>query len=315
MEEDKQYFCECGKQFTSSQSFNGHKSSCKIHQIHKHGSLDFYKESRKRATLSQQQTAKELQKIKEQQLLEIWIAEQHQCECCGKVMTEKYGSGRFCCRACANTRKHSEETKNKIAKTISSLSGQIQTKRKKVKRHFNKKSQYEYEKSPAYCTICGKKLPYEKRKYKTCGRNTPCYKMQLSKSVQKAVAQKGGNLNPRGSGTYKRGTYHGIKCDSSWELAFLVYHLDSGINILRNTDSFQYIFEGKQKQYYPDFIINNVYYEIKGYKRKNTVAKIQYFPKELCLIVIDKTTIKPYLEYVKSTYGEHFWEVLYDITS
>lgn len=33
-------------------------------------------------------------------------------------MTEKYGSGRFCCKACANTRRHSEKTKEKIANSL-----------------------------------------------------------------------------------------------------------------------------------------------------------------------------------------------------
>ena len=38
------------------------------------------------------------------------------CEKCGKYVEDinKYGSGRFCSRACANTRKHSDETKDKI---------------------------------------------------------------------------------------------------------------------------------------------------------------------------------------------------------
>lgn len=30
-------------------------------------------------------------------------------------MTKKFGSGRFCSRSCANTRKHSEETKSKLS--------------------------------------------------------------------------------------------------------------------------------------------------------------------------------------------------------
>jgi hypothetical protein len=30
-------------------------------------------------------------------------------------MTEKFGSGRFCSKACANSKNHSEETKQKIA--------------------------------------------------------------------------------------------------------------------------------------------------------------------------------------------------------
>ena len=39
------------------------------------------------------------------------------CEKCGKTVedSEKFGSGRFCSRSCANGHKHSEETKQKIA--------------------------------------------------------------------------------------------------------------------------------------------------------------------------------------------------------
>ena len=40
------------------------------------------------------------------------------CEKCGKVTEEKFGSGRFCSRACANARTHSAETKEKIRRGI-----------------------------------------------------------------------------------------------------------------------------------------------------------------------------------------------------
>ena len=40
------------------------------------------------------------------------------CERCGKVTEEKFGSGRFCSRACANTRERSSEVKEKIRKGI-----------------------------------------------------------------------------------------------------------------------------------------------------------------------------------------------------
>ena len=35
------------------------------------------------------------------------------CEKCGKQVTEKYGSGRFCSRQCANSRTFSEESRQK----------------------------------------------------------------------------------------------------------------------------------------------------------------------------------------------------------
>lgn len=40
------------------------------------------------------------------------------CEKCGKEVYEKYGSGRFCSRQCANSRTHTQEIKNKISKTL-----------------------------------------------------------------------------------------------------------------------------------------------------------------------------------------------------
>lgn len=42
------------------------------------------------------------------------------CERCGKAVGDfdKFGSGRFCSRACANARSHSKETKDKIRKSV-----------------------------------------------------------------------------------------------------------------------------------------------------------------------------------------------------
>lgn len=42
------------------------------------------------------------------------------CEHCGKIVEEcdKFGSGRFCSRSCANSHNHSEETKAKISASI-----------------------------------------------------------------------------------------------------------------------------------------------------------------------------------------------------
>ena len=57
------------------------------------------------------------------------------CENCGKVVEDKdkFGSGRFCCRACANGHKHSDEWKAKISAGV------------------NKKTECE-------CQFCGRKF-------------------------------------------------------------------------------------------------------------------------------------------------------------
>ena len=40
------------------------------------------------------------------------------CEKCKKEHDGTFGSGRFCSRACANSRTHSEATKEKMAKSV-----------------------------------------------------------------------------------------------------------------------------------------------------------------------------------------------------
>ena len=37
----KEYICICGKVCTTSQSFNGHKSHCKIHRLNKGGEANY----------------------------------------------------------------------------------------------------------------------------------------------------------------------------------------------------------------------------------------------------------------------------------
>ena len=109
----------------------------------------------------------------------------------------------------------------------------------------------------------------------------------------------------------KYGRYNGYYCDSSWELAFLLYSLDNKFEIQRCTESFDYVLNGRARKFHPDFKIGNTYYEIKGRYKEADYEKIKQFPKELTLVVIDKTSIEPYLHHCKVTYGKDF-DRLYD---
>ena len=113
----------------------------------------------------------------------------------------------------------------------------------------------------------------------------------------------------KGSGRGKQGWYKGYWCDSSWELAYVIYNLEHNIKIERNKERFNYIFNNRKYTYSPDFIVNNEYIEIKGYITEQVKAKTNQFPNKL--IVIDKYGIKPYLEYVINKYGKNFID-LYD---
>lgn len=125
-------------------------------------------------------------------------------------------------------------------------------------------------------------------------------RIKLSNSISK--------LRDEGK-TYCRGCmgyYNGIHCDSSWELAFLIYCLEHNISIKRCNIRFKYDYNNEQHIYTPDFIINeNILIEIKGFKDKRWEEK-----KKCCLEnnikIIEKEDILPYINYVKNKYGKNF---------
>lgn len=153
------YICDCGKTFEDPQQFNGHKCHCEQHFLKKYGSLEKFELIKLRSKETVKEAGKiyieKCNKIKQDELL-LWISEKHTCEKCGKVMIEKYGSGRFCCRACSNTRALTDETKKKI---VASYNVKLQDTMEK------------YLLNPNYCSVCGKMLPYENRHRKTCSKN------------------------------------------------------------------------------------------------------------------------------------------------
>src|SRR5258708_639911 len=55
------------------------------------------------------------------------------------------------------------------------------------------------------------------------------------------------------SGRGKKGRYKGYWCDSSYELAFVLYALDEGLWFERNWTSFPYAFQGHSRTWIPDF--------------------------------------------------------------
>lgn len=113
----KEYKCECGKVFDNPQKFNGHKRHCKVH-LNKAGKLNQMltadTQIAKKSSVTQRQKYTQLR----QQKLELWINEQHTCEKCGKVMTEKFGSGRFCSKVCANSHSKSDSSRIKVSQTL-----------------------------------------------------------------------------------------------------------------------------------------------------------------------------------------------------
>lgn len=134
------------------------------------------------------------------------------------------------------------------------------------------------------------------------GRTVEKETERRQKISEKARLSNGGYR--KGSGRGKKGYYKGIWCDSSWELAFVIYNLDHGISFSRNTLGFTYDYNGSSHKYYPDFKVGVTHFKVKGFLTQQYAEKLRQFNEKLH--VLDKKGIKPYLDYVISRYGKNY---------
>jgi hypothetical protein len=201
---------------------------------------------------------------------------------------------KFCSRKCSNSRNLTEETKRKIGKSLIEGGNRFipdnkgrKYERRKLILLTNKKNN---EFTCLHCGEIGKSYKYKKdQKY-----HKECW-LRVSGGIRK------------GSSRGKSGWYKGYWCDSSYELAYLIYCLDYDIKIERNKEGFEYVYEDKKHLFYPDFIVNGKYVEIKNFKSELTDAKISYFTNEIT--VIYKVDMCLYLEYAINKHGKSFISV------
>jgi len=135
--------------------------------------------------------------------------------------------------------------------------------------------------------------------------NKKCY-VEWVRKTDYMKGKTGGYRKEAGRG--KMGWYKGYYCNSSWELAWVIYQLERGIKFKRNTEGFEYIFDGKKSKFYPDFILNNGnYVEIKGWITEKDKAKFLHFPKQLDILF--KKSMQPIINSVISKYGKKYWDL------
>jgi hypothetical protein len=174
---------------------------------------------------------------------------------------------------------------------------------------------------------CMRKFGYSWNTYNRAKNRGDLITRDISKSMKVRAEKFGAHLhseetkqkmkdNPnhggarQGAGRGKSGWYNGIWCDSTWELAFVYHHLKNYIPIVRNKEGFEYIYNKDKFKYYPDFIVGNEYYEIKGYMTPKDRCKHDQFP--FTLHVVGPKEIDLYLKEVKENHGYKFFETLYE---
>lgn len=109
-----------------------------------------------------------------------------------------------------------------------------------------------------------------------------------------------------GSGRGIKGWYKGIFCDSSWELAYVLYNVElKGMSVVKNTTKFPYTIDGITRNYIPDFILEDgSYVEIKGYVTDIAKEKIRQFPDKI--VMYENIHMKRIIDIVKAEFGKDF---------
>lgn len=302
--ENNKHICKfCGEEFETGVKLGGHVSRCKENPKYK-------------------ETINKIQQTKQDNININNPIEEHICKCqyCGNDYKVNLRHNTFvkgiynktCSVKCAHklsVQNTNLEEKNKnIGISLKGKPTWIKGMKKIIEENnINNKWTKDFNWKPYnICPICNKEFYNKKHKY--CSKE--CSDIGRSQNLSKALKNnpKVGGLRQNAYKKYKSGWYHGIHCDSSWELAFIIYCEEHNIKVQRNNQYLTYIFEDKEYKYYPDFIIDNQLYEIKGYESKQAIAKHEQHPE---VVYLDKIKMKPYIDYIVNKYGDDYIK-LYD---
>jgi hypothetical protein len=198
----------------------------------------------------------------------------------------------FCSRKCACVYSSNVNKENKNIKISSSMKGNPKVIESSRKAGLATREKSERIKINVNCLLCNEAIETKnpKRKY-----HSSCW-TKISGGIKK------------GSSRGKCGWYKGYWCDSSYELAYVIYNIDHKIPFERNLEGFEYEYQGKVRKFYPDFIVNKGYVEIKNFKSEQTDSKISQFPHQI-RIFYKEYMIENIISYVISKYGKNFIEL------
>jgi hypothetical protein len=116
-----------------------------------------------------------------------------------------------------------------------------------------------------------------------------------------------------GSGRGKKGWYKGYFCDSTYELAYIIYNIDNNIDFKRSEIVIPYSYKSKNHNYHPDFEDGSTLIEVKGYHTEQVDAKIKATEAAgYNLKILYKDNLKYAFDYVKSNYNYKNIEDLYE---
>lgn len=222
------------------------------------------------------------------------------CLNCSSIISYKKRKNQYCSTRCSSTytqksggnHKWNSKEKEKLSELM------------KTRSYRKPKSGVE-----KLCLNCKNKFYVCQSQFKKKCCSKPC-SIKWIRDTEYMKGKTGGYRKEAGRG--KMGWYKGYYCNSSWELAWVIFHLEHGLSFERNTDGFSYIFENKTLKFYPDFKLknSNEFFEIKGWITNKDKEKIKQFRHPLK--VFYKKDLGPIFEYVTKKYGKHFTDLYED---
>ncbi len=221
------------------------------------------------------------------------------CRICGNYIEVR--QKKFCNSSCSAKFNNPRKSKETRLKTAIAISESIKKKYKEDLAYRNKckakgnggggnKNPRRFLSVP--CRICGKEI-VSRAGTKYCSRS--CLSVFFSENRIK---------NPRKCRS-RVGSYKGIYCQSTYELAFVIWCKDHNREIKRCDKWIGYQWEGGLKKYNPDFEVDGTIYEIKGYIHKKVIAKLEAAKEQgiEIILIADKEEMKPFIEYVNKKYS------------
>lgn len=288
----------CGTEFDSKNKLGGHVSHCSKNPfVHKEYTCDYCGEKIKgKHTYTFHKNHCELNPLKKTYKSPVSrnksVDEPGNCKYCGKY-----------CKNDNSLRNHERLCKENPDKQIIHRSN-VSSSKLKGKQGWSKGLTKDTDERVNRCSI-GVNKYYENHEGTFKGKHHSVETVELlSKIMSDKRKQKPDYIN--NSVTHRSGYYKGILCQSSWELAYVLYAIDHNINFVRNEKSFSYIFEDKEHSYFPDFYLPDcdTYVEIKGWYDPKSQAKVAQFKQKIILLQAEE--MKPILNYVTQTYGLDF---------
>ena len=169
---------------------------------------------------------------------------EHNCPYCGKECKWIGKGGRHYAQTCGSkeclSKIHSDNNGGGTPETLRKI------KQTKLERYGNEN----YQNTEKIRQTCLERY----------GVDNPAKLDSIKSKIQDTIIKNNIHRNTGNYGVY----YNGEKFDSKSELLYYYWCKENGFDIIKNPTPIEYYIEGVRHLYYPDFIVNGQYVEIKG---------------------------------------------------